>query len=90
MVLLIVNMDRDPSNVDQSKQLQEMYEKYKEHDFYVLGFACSNKDNKNQEPMDNYETLQWYKNTYNITFPMFANVIVKGLGANPLWKFMQQ
>jgi glutathione peroxidase len=84
--MLIVNTASKCGFTPQFKELQELYEKYREHGFTVLGFPCSQFNN--QEFAEISETLAYCQLNYNVQFPMFAKVDVKGENASPLFKFL--
>lgn len=53
---------------------------------FFLGFPCSQFNN--QEFAEISETLAYCQLNYNVQFPMFAKVDVKGENASPLFKFL--
>lgn len=85
-VLLIVNVASRCGYTPQYEGLQAIYEKYKDKGFYVLGFPANNFGN--QEPGTNEEIKEFCKTRYNVTFPMFAKISVKGEDKHPLYKFL--
>ncbi|WP_397536704.1 glutathione peroxidase [Rummeliibacillus pycnus] len=84
--LLIVNTASKCGFTPQFKELQELYEKYKNQGFTILGFPCSQFNN--QEFVNIDETLSYCQMNYDVQFPMFAKVDVKGENASPLFKFL--
>jgi len=70
-------------------QLQEMYDKYKDKGFIVLGFPC-NQFGK-QEPGTNEEikTFVATKFATPITFPIFDKIDVNGTTAHPMFTFLR-
>jgi glutathione peroxidase len=85
-VVLIVNVASKCGLTPQYKQLEEVYTKYKGKGLQVLGFPA-NEFGK-QEPGTNDEIAQFCTTKYNVDFPMFAKIVVKGQGINPLYKFL--
>ena len=83
-VLLIVNVASYCGNTPQYKGLEALYEKYKSQGFEVLGFPC-NQFGK-QEPGSNAEIKEFCTKTYNVTFPMFDKLEVKGPNQHPLYR----
>lgn len=75
-VLLIVNTASKCGFTPQYKQLQELYDAYKDKGFVVLGFPCNQF--MNQEPGDEKSIGEFCSLNYGVTFPMFAKVDVKG------------
>jgi glutathione peroxidase-family protein len=85
-VLLIVNTASKCGFTPQYAGLQELYDKYKDRGFVILGFPANNF--LRQEPGTNEEILHFCKVNYNVTFPMFSKISVKGKDIHPLYKFL--
>jgi len=81
--LLIVNVASRCGNTPQYEALQSIYEKYKDKGFAVLGFPCN--DFGAQEPGSNEQIKEFCTKKYNVTFPMFDKVHVKGPEQHPLY-----
>jgi glutathione peroxidase len=75
-VLLIVNVASKCGFTSQYAGLQKIYEQYKDQGFEVLGFPCN--DFGGQEPGTNEEIKSFCSLNYEVTFPMFDKVHVKG------------
>ena len=74
--LIIVNTASKCGFTSQFKELQELYEEYKEQGLVVLGFPS---DNFNDQEFDDIEkTMEFCEINFGVTFPMFAKVDVKG------------
>ena len=84
--LLIVNTASKCGFTDQFKDLQQLYEDYKDRDLVVLGFPSDNFNN--QEFDDIEKTMEFCEINYGVNFPMFAKIDVKGDHADPLFKFL--
>lgn len=83
-VLLIVNTASRCGFTPQFAGLEELYQRFRDRGFAVLGFPCNQF--ANQEPLDE-EGIGWFCTTsYRVTFPMFAKVDVNGPSAHPLWQ----
>lgn len=87
-VLLIVNVASKCGFTPQYAELQSLYEKYADKNVVVLGFPANNF--LWQEPGSNDEIKQFCTVNYNVSFPMFAKISVKGKGMHPLYKFLTQ
>jgi glutathione peroxidase len=87
-VLLIVNTASRCGFAPQFKDLQELYEKYHDRGFYVLGFPCNQFGN--QEPGTDEEIRNFCEINYRVTFPLFQKVDVKGENQHPLFKYLTQ
>lgn len=86
--LLIVNTASKCGFTKQYKDLQELYDRYKERGLLVLGFPANNF--MNQEPEDNQNIEQFCRLNYGVSFPMFAKVSVRGKDIHPLYKFLTE
>ena len=75
-MLLIVNVASKCGFTSQYAGLQKIYEMYKDQGFEVLGFPCN--DFGGQEPGTNEEIKNFCSLNYEVTFPMFDKVHVKG------------
>ena len=85
-VLLIVNVASKCGFTSQYEGLQNIYEKYKDQGFEVLGFPCN--DFGGQEPGTNEEIKNFCSLNYEATFPMFDKVHVKGNEKTPLFDLL--
>lgn len=85
-VLLVVNVASFCGNTPQYTALQSLYEKYRERGLVVLGFPA-NEFGK-QEPGTDGEIKQFCTSKYNVTFPMFSKVVVKGEGQSPFFRYL--
>jgi glutathione peroxidase len=85
-VVLIVNVASKCGLTPQYKQLEAVYTKYKDKGFEVLGFPANQFGA--QEPGTNEEIAQFCTSKFNVDFPMFAKIVVKGDGIDPLYQFL--
>jgi glutathione peroxidase len=85
-VLLIVNTASKCMFTNQFKELKELYDRYKDKGFSVLGFPTNQFGE--QEPGTNQEINQFCEINYGVTFPMFAKINVKGPDAHPLFQYL--
>jgi glutathione peroxidase len=85
-VLLLVNVASKCGYTPQYKGLESLYEKYKDQGLVVMGFPANNF--LWQEPGSNDEIKTFCSTKYNVTFPMFAKISVKGSKIDPLYKFL--
>lgn len=86
-VALIVNTASQCGLTPQYKGLQELYERYKDRGFVVLGFP-SNQFGA-QEPGTNKEIATFCETSFGVTFPMFGKIDVNGDSAHPLYKWLK-
>jgi glutathione peroxidase len=85
-VVLIVNVASRCGFTPQYSGLEALYNKYKDRGLVVLGFPANNF--LWQEPGTNEEIKAFCARKYNVTFPIFAKVSVKGADTTPLYQFL--
>jgi glutathione peroxidase len=85
-VLLIVNTASQCGFTPQYEGLEALYEKYKDKGLDVLAFPAN--EFGHQEPGSDAEIKQFCSSKYNVTFPLFSKIVVKGQGIHPLYKFL--
>ena len=81
-VLLVVNVASLCGFTPQYKDLEEVYRKYKEKGFVILGFPANNFGQ--QEPGTDEEIRTFCDTKYNVTFDLFSKISVKGTDQHPL------
>lgn len=82
-VLLVVNVASKCGLTPQYKSLEAVHRKYKDKGFSVLGFPCN--DFGSQEPGTNEEIKEFCSSKYDVSFPMFDKLHVKGPERHPLY-----
>jgi len=87
-VLLVVNVASRCGYTPQYKALEALYEKYKDKGLVILGFPANNFGA--QEPGTNQEIKTFCSRNYNVSFPMYAKVSVKGDDQTPLYQYLTQ
>jgi glutathione peroxidase len=85
-IVLVVNVASKCGLTPQYKDLQQVYNKYKDRGFVILGFPANNF--KQQEPGSNAEIKEFCTKNWGVTFPMFSKISVKGEDIHPLYKFL--
>ena len=85
-LLLIVNTASQCGYTPQYRGLGAIHEKYKGRGFKVLAFPAN--EFGNQEPGTNSEIKSFCATKYDVTFPLFSKVVVKGEGMDPLYRFL--
>ncbi|MEK4027434.1 glutathione peroxidase [Pseudobacillus sp. FSL P4-0506] len=85
-VLLIVNTASKCGFTPQFKELQSLYEKYKDQGFTVLGFPSD--EFMNQEFDEQQKIIEFCQLNYGVTFPMFQKTHVKGKNIHPLFNYL--
>ncbi|CAA6817159.1 MAG: Glutathione peroxidase family protein [uncultured Sulfurovum sp.] len=86
-VVLVVNTASKCGFTPQYKGLEELYKKYKDNNFTILGFPCNQFSE--QEPGSHDEIQTFCSTNYDITFPLFEKIEVNGDNAHPLYKFLK-
>src|SRR5699024_5668711 len=87
-VLLIVNTATTCGFADRLKELQRLYETYKDNGLYVLDFTCNQFKNTEQE--SNQDTEETCTMDVGVTFPLFEKNDVKGDHAHTLYKYLTE
>lgn len=85
-VLLIVNTASECGLTPQYEDLQKLYDTYKAQGLEILAFPSN--DFLRQEPGNNQKIKEFCSSKYNISFPLFAKVAVKGKNMHPIYKFL--
>ncbi len=85
-VVLIVNVASRCGYTPQYTGLEALYEKYKGQGFVILGFPANNFGA--QEPGSNEEIKTFCSRKYNVSFPMYAKISVKGDDQAPLYSYL--
>jgi glutathione peroxidase len=85
-VMVIVNTASKCGFTPQFKELQSLYETFKDQGLVILGFPSGQFNNQEFDEID--ETLSFCQVNYGVTFPIFGKVDVKGSDADPLFKFL--
>ncbi len=84
-VMMIVNTASKCGFTKQFTQLEELYEKYKEQGFVVLGFPS---DQFKQELDSGADAAEFCRLDYGVTFPMHEMIKVNGSQAHPLFQHL--
>ena len=83
--ILIVNTASKCGFTPQYKQLEELYEKYKDK-LIIVGFPANNFFS--QEPGSNETIKEFCTKNYGVSFPMAAKISVKGKNIAPIYKWL--
>lgn len=86
--ILIVNTASKCGLTPQYKDLQAIYDQYKDKNFVIVGFPANNF--ASQEPGTNEEIGAFCQRNYGVTFPMMEKISVKGDDMNEVYKFLTQ
>ena len=83
--IMIVNTASKCGNTPQYKDLEALYEKYKDK-LVIIGFPANNFGS--QEPGTNTEIKEFCTKNYGVTFPMAEKISVKGDDMAPIYKWL--
>lgn len=86
--LLIVNTASKCGFTKQYKPLETLYEAYRDRGFEVLAFPANNF--MGQEPGTNEEIKKFCEFKFNVQFPLFAKISVKGEDIHPLYRYLTE
>ena len=86
-VVLIVNVASKCGFTPQYKELEELYKKYQDKGFVILGFPC-NQFGK-QEPGSDEQITEFCQLNYGVTFPIMKKIDVNGSNADSVYKYLK-
>jgi len=86
--LLIVNVASQCGFTSQYKELEALYQKYKDKGLVILGFPCNQFGF--QESGSNEEIAQFCSENYQVSFPLFSKIKVNGKETHPLYQYLKQ
>lgn len=87
-VLLVVNVASQCGFTPQLKELEALYQRYRDRGFTVLGFPCNQFGRQSPESAEAFCTFG--EQTYGISFPLMEKVSVNGNHAHPLFVMLKQ
>jgi glutathione peroxidase len=87
-VVLMVNTASKCGYTPQYKDLEALYEKYKDKGLVILGFPAN--DFGHQEPGSDSQIKEFCQANYGVTFDMFSKIVVKGSDKAPLYQYLTE
>ncbi|WP_338377283.1 glutathione peroxidase [uncultured Flavobacterium sp.] len=84
--IMVVNTASECGLTPQYKDLEALYEKYKDKNFVIVGFPANNFGS--QEPGTNKEIAAFCEKNYGVTFPMMSKISVKGDDMHEIYQFL--
>jgi glutathione peroxidase len=87
-VLLLVNTASECGFTPQYEGLEKLHRDHEARGLRVLGFPCN--DFGRQEPGTEREIKTFCSTRYDVTFPLFSKITVKGPSKHPLYAFLTQ
>jgi glutathione peroxidase len=85
-VVLVVNVASQCGLTPQYEELQALHQKFASQGLSILGFPA-NEFGK-QEPGTNEEIQKFCTEKYQVDFPLFSKIVVKGDGIAPLYQYL--
>ena len=86
--IMIVNTASECGLTPQYRDLEAIYEKYKDQNFIIVGFPANNFGA--QEPGSDEQIASFCKKNYGVTFPMMSKISVKGKDMHEVYQFLTQ
>ncbi len=84
--IMIVNTASECGLTPQYRDLEAIYEKYKDQNFVIVGFPANNFGA--QEPGSDSEIATFCKKNYGVTFPIMSKISVKGNDMHDVYQFL--
>ena len=85
-VLLIVNIASQCGFTPQLGGLEEIYEKYKDRGFEILGFPSNQFGG--QEPLEKEQISEFCQVNFGVSFKIMEKSLVRGSDKNDVFKFL--
>jgi glutathione peroxidase len=82
-VRLVVNVASKCGLTPQYEGLEALYRRFKDRGFEILAFPAN--EFGAQEPGTEAEIKEFCTTKYDVTFPLFSKIVVKGPGQHPLY-----
>jgi len=86
--VMVVNTASKCGFTPQYKDLEKLYETYKDKGFVIIGFPANNFGK--QEPGTDTEIAEFCEQNFGVSFPMMTKTSVKGADMNPVYKFLTE
>jgi glutathione peroxidase len=86
--VMIVNTASKCGFTPQYKDLQNLYDAYKDKNFVIIAFPAN--DFGQQEPGSNRQIAKFCEQNYGVSFPMMSKISVKGTDMDPVYQFLTQ
>jgi glutathione peroxidase len=87
-VILIVNTATQCGLTPQFEGLEQLYQRYKDKGFVILGFPCNQFGS--QEPLTNENMEETCKVNHGVTFPLFEKSDVNGPHSNAVFRYLKR
>lgn len=87
-VVVVVNVASFCGYTYQYEQLEQLYRSRKDKGLVILAFPSN--DYGAQEPGTDEEIIEFCKSNFQVSFPMFSKIAVKGEEKHPLYKWLTE
>ncbi|MEO7082099.1 MAG: glutathione peroxidase [Flavobacteriales bacterium] len=84
--VMVVNTASECGFTPQYKQLEELYKKYQDKGFVILGFPSN--DFGGQEPGDEKDIAAFCEKNFGVTFPLMSKISTKGPDQSPVYAWL--
>ncbi|MGE4453633.1 MAG: glutathione peroxidase [Sphaerochaeta sp.] len=85
--LLLVNTASKCGFTPQYKELEQLYQQYKDRSLVVIGFPCDQF--AHQEPLSDEAIQEFCSLNYGVTFPLMSKINVNGKNAHPIFRWLK-
>ena len=85
--LLVINVASQCGFTPQYKELQDLYEEFRNDEFEILAFPCNQFGS--QEPGSGEQIAEFCQTTFGVQFQLFEKTNVNGEQAHPLFVFLK-
>jgi len=82
--VMVVNTASKCGFTPQYKELEGVYEKYKDKNFVIIGFPCN--DFMSQEPGTSSDIREFCTKNYGVTFPMMEKITIS---TSPVYQWLK-
>ncbi len=86
--VIIVNTASKCGFTPQYKDLEKLYQRYKDKNFIIIGFPAN--DFLKQEPGTDAEIKSFCSLNYGVSFPMMSKIHVKGKKKHPVYQWLTE
>lgn len=86
--LLIVNTASECGFTPQYKDLEALYQKYKDKNFLIIAFPCN--DFGKQEPGSAEQIKTFCQKNYGVSFLIMEKIKIRGDSAHPVYQWLTQ
>lgn len=86
-IVVVVNTASKCGLTPQFKELEELYQGYKDKGVEILGFPCNQF--AKQDSGSNEEIHEFCQLNYGVSFNMFEKIDVNGKNAHPLYQYLK-